>query len=133
MLKRIKSYLQENKIYFFEKTLNIFNKEILQIEFTINKIFKRHYNFFFIESNDMKEIENIVLHLSENKELFTTYIYLFCKTELKISDDKLTYLSTNASQIINCIYYNDTLNELKYINDVDTPKIIKQLIKYLTA
>lgn len=133
MLTKIKSYLQGNKINFTEKTLNIIDKDISQIEFTIKKIFKKHYNFLFIDSNDIKEIENTVILLSENKELFTTYVYLFCKTELKISDDKLTYIGANGNQIIECIYYDETLKELKYNNDIDTPKIIKQLIKYLTT
>ncbi len=133
MLTKIKSYLQGNKINFTEKTLNIIDKDISQIEFTIKKIFKKHYNFLFIDSNDIKEIENTVILLSENKELFTTYVYLFCKTELKISDDKLTYIGANGNQIIECIYYDETLKELKYNNDIDTSKIIKQLIKYLTT
>lgn len=133
MLTKLKSFLRENKINFVEKTLNLSCNDIQQIEFSIKKFFKKDYNFFFIDSNDINEIENTVVLLSEKEELFSTYVYLFCKTELEISNDKLTYIGTNGNQIIDCIYYDEALKKIKYNNDVDTPKIIKQLIKHLTA
>ena len=106
----------------------IYRKSNLQLRI----FFKKDYNFLFIESNDVNEIENIAILLSKKEKLFSTYVYLFCKTELKINDDKLTYIGANGNQIIECVYYNKTLNEFKYNNDADKPKIIKQLIKYLT-
>ena len=133
MLTKIKSFLQENKISYTEKTIKIANNDVLQIRFELKKFFKKYYNLFFIESNNMNEIENIVVLLSEKEELFSTYVYLFCKTELEMSNDKLTYIGTNGNQIIDCIYYDEALKDLKYNNDIDTPNIIKQLIKYLTA
>lgn len=133
MLTKLKSFLRENKINFVEKTLNLSCNDIQQIEFSIKKFFKKDYNFFFIDSNDINEIENTVVLLSEKEELCSTYVYLFCKTELEISNDKLTYIGTNGNQIIDCIYYDEALKKIKYNNDADTPKIIKQLIKHLTA
>ena len=133
MLTKIKSFLQENKISYTEKTIKIANNDVLQIRFELKKFFKKYYNLFFIESNNMNEIENIVVLLSEKEELFSTYVYLFCKTELEMSNDKLTYIGANGNQIIDCIYYDEALKDLKYNNDIDTPNIIKQLIKYLTA
>ena len=133
MLTKIKSFLQENKISYTEKSIKIADNDVLQIRFELKKFFKKYYNLFFIESNNMNEIENIVVLLSEKEELFSTYVYLFCKTELKMSNDKLTYIGANGNQIIDCIYYDEALKDLKYNNDADTPKIIKQLIKYLTA
>ena len=133
MLTILKSFLRENKINFVEKTLNLSCNDIQQIEFSIKNFFKKDYNFFFIDSNDINEIENTVVLLSEKEELFSTYVYLFCKTELEINNDKLTYIGTNGNQIIDCIYYNEALKKIKYNNDADTPKIIKQLIKHLTA
>ena len=132
MLTKIKSFLQENKISYTEKSIKIADNDVLQIRFELKKFFKKYYNLFFIESNNMNEIENIVVLLSEKEELFSTYVYLFCKTELEMSNDKLTYIGANGNQIIECVYYNKTLNVFKYNNDADTPKIIKQLIKYLT-
>ncbi|MBR5190779.1 MAG: hypothetical protein IKW34_01960 [Clostridia bacterium] len=133
MLTKIKSFLQENKISYTEKPIKIADNDVLQIRFELKKFFKKYYNLFFIESNNMNEIENIVVLLSEKEELFSTYVYLFCKTELEMSNDKLTYIGTNGNQIIDCIYYDEALKDLKYNNDIDTPNIIKQLIKYLTA
>ena len=133
MLTKIKSFLQENKISYTEKPIKIADNDVLQIRFELKKFFKKYYNLFFIESNNMNEIENIVVLLSEKEELFSTYVYLFCKTELEMSNDKLTYIGANGNQIIDCIYYDEALKDLKYNNDADTPKIIKQLIKYLTA
>ncbi len=133
MLTKIKSFLQENKISYTEKPIKIADNDVLQIRFELKKIFKKYYNLFFIESNNMNEIENIVVLLSEKEELFSTYVYLFCKTELEMSNDKLTYIGANGNQIIDCIYYDEALKDLKYNNDADTPKIIKQLIKYFTA
>lgn len=133
MLTKIKSFLQENKISYTEKPIKIAGNDVLQIRFELKKFFKKYYNLFFIESNNMNEIENIVVLLSEKEELFSTYVYLFCKTELEMSNDKLTYIGANGNQIIDCIYYDEALKGLKYNNDADTPKIIKQLIKYFTA
>ncbi len=133
MLTKIKSFLQENKISYTEEPIKIADNDVLQIRFELKKFFKKYYNLFFIESNNMNEIENIVVLLSEKEELFSTYVYLFCKTELEMSNDKLTYIGANGNQIIDCIYYDEALKDLKYNNDADTPKIIKQLIKYLTA
>lgn len=132
MISKIKTFLRESNINYNEKSMEIFHYNISQIQFTIKKFFKKDYNFLFIDSNDINEIENTVVLLSEKEELFSTYVYLFCKTELKINDDKLTYIGANGNQIIECVYYNKTLNVFKYNNDADTPKIIKQLIKYLT-
>ena len=133
MISKIKTFLRESNINYNEKSMEIFHNNISQIQFTIKKFFKKDYNFFFIDSNDINEIENTVVLLSEKEELFSTYVYLFCKTELEINNDKLTYIGTNGNQIIDCIYYDEALKKIKYNNDVDTPKIIKQLIKHLTA
>ena len=132
MISKIKTFLRESNINYNEKSMEIFHNNISQIQFTIKNFFKKDYNFLFIESNDVNEIENIAILLSNKEKLFSTYVYLFCKTELKINDDKLTYIGANGNQIIECVYYNKTLNVFKYNNDADTPKIIKQLIKYLT-
>ena len=133
MISKIKTFLRESNINYNEKSMEIFHNNISQIQFTIKKFFKKDYNFLFIESNDVNEIENTVVLLSEKEELFSTYVYLFCKTELEMSNDKLTYIGANGNQMIDCIYYDEALKDLKYNNDIDTPNIIKQLIKYLTA
>ena len=133
MISKIKTFLRESNINYNEKSMEIFHNNISQIQFTIKNFFKKDYNFLFIESNDVNEIENIAILLSNTEKLFSTYVYLFCKTELEISNDKLTYIGTNGNQIIDCIYYDETLKKIKYNNDADTPKIIKQLIKHLIA
>ena len=111
MISKIKTFLRESNINYNEKSMEIFHNNISQIQFTIKKFFKKDYNFFFIDSNDINEIENTVVLLSEKEELFSTYVYLFCKTELEINNDKLTYIGTNGNQIIDCIYYDEALKK----------------------
>ena len=54
MISKIKTFLRESNINYNEKSMEIFHNNISQIQFTIKKFFKKDYNFFFIDSNDIQ-------------------------------------------------------------------------------
>lgn len=130
MINNIEYYCKSNGCIYEKKSIVVENIEMTLLQFSVKKLFTKHYSIFIMEENDLDKIESFLKAITNDNKYSREHILLICSTQLMLDKDKYCVYSNN-NQIVDCVYYNTLSKQYNYYTDIDTPKIFKELITYL--
>lgn len=134
MVRRIECFCESNGYVYKKESILVENIETTLIQFSIKKLFTKHYSIFIMEENDLNKIESFLKAITNDAKYNREHIMLICATELMLNNDEhCAYIGDNGNnvQIVDCVYYNTISKQYNYYTDINTPKCFKQLITYL--
>ena len=130
MVNSIEYYCKSNSYIYEKKSIVVENIEMTLLQFSIKKLFTRHYSIFIMEENNLDKIESFLKAITNDDQYSREHILLICSTQLTLDKDKYCVYSNN-NQFVDCVYYNTLSQQYNYYTDMDTPKCFKELITYL--